>query len=276
MRLTMSWRRSWLDETLTLTHGRSPDVPQPAAVPAGLLDDPVGQRADQPARFGHRNELAGRDEAAVAEPANERLVADRPAGPQVDHGLIVETEIAAGDAVGEVGPELELGDRGRLHRRLEDLDTALAAALGQVHRDVGVADEIVGGPVVGAGHGHADAGSDREPVAGDVERHAQGGQNPLGDPGRDQDIGAGRQGDDELVPAEPGRRVAVADHRPQSLADATSSASPASWPKLSLTALKSSRSTSRTATSLSGDRFAKSAANRSAKRLRLGSDVRAS
>ena len=84
--------------------------------------------------------------------------------------------------------------RGRLHRRLEDLEPALAAALGEVHRDVRVADELLGGPVVGAGDGHADAGPHRQAVTADVERLAQRRQDPLATRIGTVPVGAVRRG----------------------------------------------------------------------------------
>ena len=187
--------------------------------PARLVDDPVRQRGDEPARLGDRDELAGRDEPSVAHPANERLVADRLAGREVDDRLVVEPEVAGGDPGGEIGAELELRVRGLVHGRLVDLHAALAVTLGEVHRDVGVAHEFVSGLVVGRGHGHADAGVRDELVPRDVERFAERRQHALGDADRDERVRACRQGDDELVAAEAGRHVAVADRPPESLAD---------------------------------------------------------
>ena len=63
--------------------------------PARLVDDPVGERSDEPARLGHRDELAGRDQPTVAHPANEGLVADGLAGPEIDDRLVVEPKVAS-------------------------------------------------------------------------------------------------------------------------------------------------------------------------------------
>ena len=49
----------------------------------------------------------------------------------------------AGDGVTEIGLQLQLGDDGFVHRRIEDLVAALARALGHIHRDVGIAQQFV-------------------------------------------------------------------------------------------------------------------------------------
>jgi hypothetical protein len=175
----MSWRRSWLEDRLTLTHGRSPRRPHGAT---RLVDDPVRQRPDQPARFGERDELARRHEPPVAQPPHEGLEADCPAGLELDDGLVVEPQVAGRDRHVEIGTELELGHGRDLHRRLEHLETALATALRQVHRNVGVADEIVGGPILASGDRHADGRANDETVAADVVRLAQERQDALAHP----------------------------------------------------------------------------------------------
>ena len=53
----------------------------------------------------------------------------------------------------------------------------------------------------------------------DVERLAERREHPLGDADGDERVGAGRQRDDELVAAEAGRHVAIADRAPKPLAD---------------------------------------------------------
>ena len=104
---------------------------------------------------------------------------------KVDDRLVVEAEVARRDARFQVAPVLDLGHRGFLHGWLEDLEPALAAALREVHRDIGVADEVIGGLVAGAGHGHADAGMGDQAVPADVERFAQQREDSLRDTHRD-------------------------------------------------------------------------------------------
>ncbi len=210
---------SWLGDRLTLTHGRSLGRPQSTVVRTASARTQSVRAPMRPLEFGDRDEVEGRDQPAVAQPADEGLVADRRAGAQVDDRLEVEAQLAARDRDGQPGPELELVHRCLVHRRLEHLEAALAPALGQVHRDVGVADEVVGRPVVGAGDGYADAGPHGEAVPAAVERLAEHPKDPLGDACRDRGIAVVRERDDELVAAEPGRRVAVADGAPQALAD---------------------------------------------------------
>ena len=127
---------------------------------------------------------------------------------------------------------------------------ALAAALGRVHRDVGVAQQLVGGLAPACRDGDADAGARRAPPC----RRAANGlaqrlDDALGHVDRRRVVVGVLEQDRELVAAEARGGVAGADaaaaaaRRPR-----TSSSSPAAWPRLSLTVLKSSRSMKSTAT----------------------------
>jgi hypothetical protein len=60
------------------------------AMSSGGADDPIGQRIDEAARFGERDELIGRDNAArrVA-PAHQRLDRRHPPGAAIELGLVL-------------------------------------------------------------------------------------------------------------------------------------------------------------------------------------------
>ena len=95
------------------------------------------------------------------------------------------------------------------HGALEHLVDALAAALGDVHGDVGVAQQL--GLVDGLAlvEGDADAGADGDLPADQGERRAQGGQDPLGEHPRRLEIRVLGQ-DGELVAAQPADGVVLA------------------------------------------------------------------
>ena len=123
----------------------------------------------------------------------------------------------------------------------------LPSRLGVVHRDVGIAQQLLG-VVVRLREGHADAGGDMRVAAVEHERLLEG----LGDRRRDAlhvaAIADALEQDRELVAAEARHRV----RRPRALHRGAgrrvcSSRSPASWPRESLTFLKSSRSRNITA-----------------------------
>jgi hypothetical protein len=67
-------------------------------------------------------------------PADERFNARHVAGGEVDDGLVLERELVLPDRALEIGLELQSGDGGGVHGRLEHLIAAIAPLLRHVHR----------------------------------------------------------------------------------------------------------------------------------------------
>ena len=102
---------------------------------------------------------------------------------------------------------MALDDR-RMHRRLEDRVLALALGLRRVHRDVGIAEQVVRAiPFVATG-GDADAGADRELLAFDRHGHLEGLEEPLANRQGPVQVGHVVEQDRELVAAQSRRHVA--------------------------------------------------------------------
>jgi hypothetical protein len=146
-------------------------------------------------------------------PAHERLDADDPLLLERDDRLIAQPQLAALGGVADV-----FGERERRHRALvlalvELRPLALAAALGLVHRQVRVAEQIlIRQPPVGGRE--ADARADRERAAVDRDRLAQQREHALGR-GRRLAGGRVRQQHGELVAAEPRDEIAGAQRAAQ-------------------------------------------------------------
>ena len=88
---------------------------------------------------------SGGHEARASGAASGRAPRRRRRGPlvEVDDRLVVEDELVALDRLPQVGLELEpLDDRGA-HLRLEELVAAEPGGLRAVHRDVGVAEQVL-------------------------------------------------------------------------------------------------------------------------------------
>jgi hypothetical protein len=117
----------------------------------------------------------------------------------------------------QIAQERQPGRRGDVLQGLEDHGAGLVL-LRDVHRDVGVAQQRLGVGAVPRGDDDADAGLhvERHPldVEGTVQRHTQS----LRDAPGLADAVHERQQDGELVAAEPGDGVAVAEDRPQARA----------------------------------------------------------
>ena len=146
-------------------------------------------------------------------PAQQRLGALDPLALQRVLGLEVQEEL-----VGDLQRPAQVAEHGQPVRRggvllgLEDHGLALERLRG-VHRDVGVAEQVLGLGAVPRRQRDAHAGLDVEDDVVDVERLVQRRAQPLGDELGLADAVDGREQDGELVAAEPGDRVAVAEHR---------------------------------------------------------------
>ena len=138
-------------------------------------------------------------------PAHQRLDRVHPVGGQVELRLVVQHELAVDDRAPQVEREPQALDGVPVVPRGVD-GAALARLLGQVHRDVGAAQERRGVVAVLGRDGDADADVGGELVALDGDRLVQrlqqvaGGGDRLGLPGA-------RQQHRELVAAEPRQGV---------------------------------------------------------------------
>jgi hypothetical protein len=76
---------------------------QRRCVRAGPLQDPVSERHDQAGRFGKRNEMVRKDQAAGRmAPADERLDAAEAPGFDVHHRLVMQLELFTGDGIAKL------------------------------------------------------------------------------------------------------------------------------------------------------------------------------
>ena len=74
---------------------------------------------------------------------HEGLDADHCPARQVDHGLVVEDKLVAGNRVAQPHLALEALEGRRMEGGSEELTATAAARLGGVHGDVGVAQQLV-------------------------------------------------------------------------------------------------------------------------------------
>ena len=185
-----------------------PELPF-ARLAARLAEDPATHRHDVAGLLGQIDELHRHEQRPIRElPADERFEPDDGPGRELDDRLVVEAQLAALVDAAEEGSEVAPRRRLRPERGTEELGPAARRGLRGVHRDVGVAEEVVGRLAVGAAERDADAGGDHRRRVAQVERLAEGVGQADGD----------RQGaflvpdvveeDGELVAAEAGRGVA--------------------------------------------------------------------
>ena len=110
---------------------------------ARLAHHPSAERHDEPRLFGERNERERREHSARGMvPAHERLDAGDLARVQEHDRLIAKNELLALDRVAQIGLELEPLHRFGVHARFVAAVLPLPALLRDVHRHVGVAQQI--------------------------------------------------------------------------------------------------------------------------------------
>jgi len=163
-------------------HERGGELAPRGELAAGLAQDPAPDRADDADLLGHGDEGQRRDHAARRVcPARERLDPDRAPALELDHGLVHEAQLVALERVAQIGLELDARQQRGAHRGLVRRGAVAARLLGAVHREVGVAQQLVGARRGVARVGDADRGPDEDLLALHVEGPAHGGDDALGD-----------------------------------------------------------------------------------------------
>ena len=132
-------------------------------------------------RLRDGDELSGRHEAPLGVvPADQRLHGDDLVGAQRHLGLVVQDQLApvrgAPERVLHLGPTQGPG----LHLLVEAVDRAAAVLLGHLARGLGLAQELVGAHLAGAGDPDADGGREEQLDAGRLEGRLEGLDDPRG------------------------------------------------------------------------------------------------
>ena len=123
---------------------------------ASFIQDPDGDRLDQPRLLGDRDELVRRDHPELAVmPSQQRLESDEMSVLKIDDRLVVHRQLVAVDRTTQVHLEADAFEEFRTqffckHRR------PVVAFLGVVHRDVGVAKDLFRRVVFRVARGDAD------------------------------------------------------------------------------------------------------------------------
>ena len=211
----------------------------------GQLEHRLGQRAHE-AGLLCRGQQVGRGEQSPGRvlPADEGLDADDPAVAQVDLRLQVDHELAVGAPC--AAPPCV---RSRSPRPPPAIGTCTCTpsrpGLGGVHRDVGAAQQLL--PVAaGTGRGDADADPDVQPDALHVNGPRSGSRSRSASASASSRAASGSRTANSSPPSRASRspvRRAARSRGPTW----RSRSSPAGWPRLSLTSLNPSRSSSRSA-----------------------------
>jgi hypothetical protein len=184
---------------------------------AGGVQHEASDGDDQAALLGEADELAGHHQPALrVVPAHQRLQPHHVAAGQLEHRLVADGELLLQHRLAQRCLEVQPLHRPVAHRRVERPHRAGAGRLGGVHRQVGVAQQLVGVAASGD-RPHAHAGPGVHLPAGHLDRLAQVGGQPLGHRQRLPFAADPVQQHRELVPAEPRGGVALPQPCPQPL-----------------------------------------------------------
>jgi hypothetical protein len=168
---------------------RIPSLAPRGALAAGLVQDPPSDLDDQARLLEQRDEVVGLHDAPCrAVPANQSLHSGGAHVPQIERGLVHEEELVLRERAAQVHLELHPRLDGVLHPGLEHHVAVSAVPLGPVHRDVRVAQHLLGRRALAHrdpdARGHGQAGVLVRELEGVLERF----QQALGD-----HLGARRQ-----------------------------------------------------------------------------------
>ena len=125
---------------------------------ARAAQHPAPQGDDQPALLGQRDELRRPHQSALRVlPAHQRLGA---LGPILDVvlQLVVQAQLVALEPHPQMGLQRSTGRDGELHVGVEEAEGVAARALGLVHRQVGLFEQLLDRMLVAPEHDHTDAG----------------------------------------------------------------------------------------------------------------------
>ena len=182
---------------------------------AGRLQHPLADAPDQAGFLGQRNELARGDDAALRmDPAQQAFGASDLA-LQIDLGLEIQLELLLLHGLTQLGLECGAFGHRRLHGRIEKAQRVAPGALGLVHGQVGLLEQVVNARLPFGEQCHADAGAAIVRLPRQLVRLVQRAQqffsNLLGaHDGLGQDLTQIAQQHHEFVTAQACHRVAVA------------------------------------------------------------------
>ena len=188
---------------------------------AGLFDHPVADLQDHAVLFGQRYEVLRRHfaEGRVA-PADQGFGTDHGVGVQAGLGLERQAQFVAVQCASQF--LLERDAFAGLGGEVTGVafDAVAAFGFGAVHGRVGVFDQRGDVCAVGGEQAAADAGADEEFVFSGLKRRTEAGQQFVGDADGVAGLQQAGQQDDELITAEPGDGVDVAQVFLEALGDA--------------------------------------------------------
>ena len=140
---------------------------------ARLLEDPLADRHDQARVLERGEELVRCHQAPLGiGPAQQCLDADQLVVVEGHHRQVEQPELVALERLAQAALGGGRAHR-RAHREVEHRGPPGVVALGLLHGDAGVVEDVAGLVVAAVDHGDADPGGHLHEVGADAERHGQ-------------------------------------------------------------------------------------------------------
>jgi len=155
-----------------------------ACLGAGGAQHPVTDRHDQSRFLGDVDQLQHRHGAELrVVPAQQRLESGEFAGRELELRLVMQAQLVAVQGAAQLALDRHAAQRAVAHRGLEERVAAVGAALGEVHRQIGVVQQGGRIPAISGAECHADARRHDDLVLADPHGRAQCLDDALGQRG---------------------------------------------------------------------------------------------
>ena len=182
---------------------------------------PLAHLANLSGLLRQREELIRREQPELrVQPAQQRLCTDDALASQIELWLVEEPELAGRGCAAEARLQHHAAYHRLVHLLAVELEAIAPALLGLVHRRVGLLDQVFRLAAVGGEGRDPDAGRHEDVVLAQGHRVAEYVQDLAGDlRGMKLVVQVGEQ-HPELIAAQPGGRVALAQNRREVIGDA--------------------------------------------------------
>ena len=180
-------------------------------MPASVVKQLTVDGQDDSGLVRNRNEFPRHDQTLGTLPATERLEPYDLAVVQGDDGLVVNAELVQLEGFAQVSFELQTFDGARMHSMVEHFTARFAGALGAIHGNLGVAEDVLClGPGIAA-ESNPDAYRQHDLLTIQIEGNGQSLLNALGDANGVAGVMKFLEEHRELVASGPGQRTLVCE-----------------------------------------------------------------
>ncbi len=183
-----------------------------ACLAAGLAQDELAQRNDQPGFLGQRNEVRRRDQSALrVAPAHQCLGGLQAVIGQTQARLVEDFQLADFQRLAQLVLQLQVVHAGCLRAVGEELQGVAAQVLGLLHGGAGLAQQDLGIAAVVRQQADTDGGADHQLLFADDDRLADALQQTTAQVRQTAEAAVGVEQHDEFVAGQAGDGVGLTE-----------------------------------------------------------------